>query len=88
MFPRSEISKKVLGPYEGNVSLSYTICPMRTKTDVDNFAKGFLDSLVHCKIILDDSQVQNLHCYKCQKCRNLKKIKKIKNIKKIKKKIN
>ena len=71
-FHRSEISKKVLEPYEGDVSLTYTICPPRPKTDVDNFGKVFLDALVRCEIIKDDSQVQSIHGYKCQKCRNLK----------------
>ena len=72
-FHRSEISKNVLEPYEGDVSLSYTICPPRSKTDVDNFAKVYLDALVHCKIIGDDAQVQSIRGYRCQNCRNLKK---------------
>jgi len=75
-FHRSEISKNVLEPYDGDVSLSYTICSPRTKIDVDNFGKCVLDSFVQCKIIKDDSQVQFIHGYKCQKCRNLKKDKK------------
>ena len=74
-FHRSEISKKILEPYEGDVHLSYTICPAQTKTDVDNFGKCVLDAIVYCKIIKDDSQVQSIHGYKCQKCRNVKKAK-------------
>ena len=72
-FYDSDISKQILEPWENDVHFEYTICPCRPKTDVDNFAKAFLDVAVECKIIKDDSQVQSLRGYKCQCCRNLKK---------------
>ena len=71
-FWNSDISKQILEPCENDVHLEYTICPCRPKTDVDNFAKAFLDVAVESKIMKDDSQVQSVHGCKCQRYRKLK----------------
>ena len=72
-FLESDISKELLdGPFEGDVEFEYTICPGRTRTDLDNYAKSMLDSAIRAGIFKDDSQVTTILATKCQKCRNLK----------------
>ena len=71
-FLESDIAKELLTPFEGDIEFEYTICPGRTKTDLDNFAKGFLDSATRAEIIKDDSQVTKILATKCLKCRTLK----------------
>ena len=71
-FLESELAKQLLEPFEGDVEFEYTICPGRTRTDLDNFAKSMLDSAVRAGILKDDSQVTKILATKCLKCRHLK----------------
>ena len=71
-FLESDLAKQLPEPFEGDVEFSYTICPGRAKTDLDNFAKSMLDSAVRAGILKDDSQVTKILATKCLKCRHLK----------------
>ena len=70
-FLESDLAKDLLEPWEGNCEFEYFICPGRKRTDLDNFAKSPIDSIVRAGIIRDDSQIQKITATKCQKCRNL-----------------